>query len=144
MLNTQRTDIYLTIRVILAWLCETESLSVCGVDQMGCTCSQGWPHTVKGKATRSALLCACFRPSYWSLHTSDCSPVTGVERHLCSHFYGNCEEARKIMHGEMYISTLTSLLPIQPSSFPWEQEFKDLQRLQLSECHKLRAANDSF
>lgn len=44
----------------------------------------------------------------------------------------------------MYISTLTSLLPIQPSSFPWEQEFKDLQRLQLSECHKLRAANDSF
>lgn len=36
---------------------------------------------------------------------------------------------QKKKYGEMYIAILTSLLPIQPSLFPWEQRWKDLQQL---------------
>ena len=37
-----------------------------------------------------------------------------------------------IMHnGKVVVAALTSLPPIQPSSFPWEQELKDLQQLKV-------------
>ena len=90
--------------------------------RLGCTA---------GRKVKISFVYACLRSIHCCLHMNDCSPKLGVEWPLRPHFHGNCEEATKIMYGEMCKSALTSLPPIQPSSFPWEQELKDLQQLKV-------------